>query len=63
MDIFLIVISCVIALLLLGVNIYVLALYCHRILCFLFIKASDSGFGASLYCKILVVLGFTLAWG
>lgn len=30
MDVFLIVISCIVALLLLGINIYVLALYCHR---------------------------------
>ncbi|CAD8181779.1 unnamed protein product [Paramecium octaurelia] len=54
MDVFLIIISCIIAVLLLGINIYILALYCHP---------SDSGFGASLFCKILVVLGFTLAWG
>lgn len=30
MDVFLIVISCIVGLLLLGINIYVLALYCHR---------------------------------
>lgn len=36
---------------LLGVNIYLLALYCHP---------DDKGWGNVVYCKILVVLGLTL---
>lgn len=53
MDAFLIIITIIIAVLLVLVNIYLLAIYCHP---------DDNEFGASLVCKILVVLGLTLAW-
>lgn len=53
MDILLIIVVCIVALMLLYVNIYLLALYCHP---------EDGGFGASLICKIVVVLGLTLSW-
>jgi len=36
---------------LLGVNIYILAMYCHP---------DDKGWGNVVYCKILVVAGLTL---
>jgi len=52
MDVFLIIIMCVVGILLMIVNIYLLALYCHP---------EDGGFGASLFCKIVVVIPlFTL---
>ena len=47
----LIVLSIVFVLILLAINIYLLALYCH---------VDDKGFGTALYCKVLVVLGLTL---
>lgn len=47
MDVFLIIIMCVVGILLMIVNIYLLALYCHP---------EDGGFGASLFCKIVVVI-------
>lgn len=47
MDIVLIIMIVIVSLLLLYVNIYLLALYCHP---------DDGGFGASLVCKIIVVL-------
>ena len=61
MDIFLLIVVIIVGLLLLYVNIYLLALYCHP---------EDGGFGASLICKIVVVkkfklskvLGLTLSW-
>ena len=64
MDILLIIMIVVVSLLLLYVNIYLLALYCHP---------DDGGFGASLVCKIIVVyiyiashhfkiFGLTLSW-
>ncbi|CAD8086320.1 unnamed protein product [Paramecium primaurelia] len=53
MDVFLIIIVCVLALLLMYVNVYLLALYCHP---------EDGGFGSSFFCKIVVVLGLTLSW-
>lgn len=64
MEIFLIIISIVLLILLIGVCIYLLALYCHRNFS-LFSKhilADDSGFGAGYFCKVLVVLGLSLSW-
>ena len=61
MDLFLIILSCVVGVLLLGVNFYLLALYCHRKQ-FFNIKADDKGFGASLFCKVLVVVGMSFSW-
>ncbi len=46
-----IVLIVVFLIILLGINIYLLALYCHP---------DDKGWGNVLYCKILVVLGLTL---
>lgn len=48
-----IVILSIIAALLLVANIYLLAYYCHP---------DDSGFGADLFAKIVVVMGMTLSW-
>lgn len=53
MDVFLIIIVCILGLVLMYVNIYILALYCHP---------EDGGFGSSFLCKIIVVLGLTLSW-
>ena len=50
MDVLLIIMICVVSLLLLYVNIYLLALYCHP---------EDGGFSASLMCKIIVVFNLT----
>jgi LMBR1 domain-containing protein 1 len=56
MDVFLIIVACIVGILMLGVNIYLLALYCHcnKNIKIIFL-AQDKGFGASLFCKILVV--------
>lgn len=54
MDAFLLISTIIIAVVLLFVNIYVLAIYIHP---------DDKGFGTSILAKILVVLGLTLAWG
>lgn len=53
MDAFLIVVTVLLFLLLAYISIYLLALYCHP---------QDAGFGASLFCKLLVVLGFIFTW-
>jgi LMBR1 domain-containing protein 1 len=47
------VMTIVLSVLLLIMNIYLLAYYCHP---------EDNGFGSSLICKIVVVLGMTLSW-
>ena len=64
-DVFTIVVACIIGIILVGVNFYILALYCHRKtsrklyntinFLYIYIKAGDKGFGASLFGKILVV--------
>jgi LMBR1 domain-containing protein 1 len=46
MDIFALIISIILGVLLVFVNFYILALYCHP---------EDGGFGSSLICKIVVV--------
>jgi LMBR1 domain-containing protein 1 len=46
MDVVLIIMIVVVSLLLIYVNVYLLALYCHP---------DDAGFGTSCICKILVV--------
>jgi LMBR1 domain-containing protein 1 len=51
MDALLIVLTVFFVLILLGVNIYLLALYIHT---------DDKGWGTAIYCKVLVVLGLTL---
>jgi len=53
MDWFLLIIIIILSVLLLGVNFYLLILYCHP---------DDSGWGSALFCKILVVMGLTLSW-
>lgn len=53
MEVFMIVILSIIAALLLVANIYLLAYYCHP---------DDSGFGADLFAKVVVVMGMTLSW-
>jgi LMBR1 domain-containing protein 1 len=50
MDVVLIIMIIVVSLLLLYVNVYLLALYCHP---------EDGGFGASLILKIIVVLSIS----
>lgn len=61
MNAFLIIITIVLAVLLLIVNFYLLVLYCHRTY-IIYPIADDRGWGASLFCKILVILGMTLTW-
>jgi LMBR1 domain-containing protein 1 len=53
MDVFMIVMTIILALVLIIVNIYLLAYYCHP---------DDRGFGSALICKFVVVLGMTLSW-
>lgn len=62
MDWFLTIVSVVVGILLVGVNFYLLALYCHRMFDIDNWSADDNGFGASLFCKVIVVLGLTLSW-
>jgi len=54
MDAFLLISIIVVAVVLLLVNIYLLAIFIHP---------DDKGFGTSIFPKIVVVLGLTLAWG
>lgn len=49
MDYFLLIISIVVFIISIISSIYILAIYCH---------SEDKGFGASLFCKILVVIIF-----
>lgn len=44
----------VVALLLLATSFYLLVVYVH---------VDDKGWGTAWYCKILVILAMTLAWG
>jgi LMBR1 domain-containing protein 1 len=53
MDIFFLIFIILVTIALLISNIYILAYYCHP---------DDKGFGSALICKIIVVLGMTLAW-
>ena len=52
-DIFLLIVVIILALILIGVNIYLLVYYSHP---------DDEGFGASIWPKCIVVLGLTLAF-
>lgn len=52
-DIFLIIVICILAIALIFINFYLLVLYSHP---------DDRDWGMSLFCKILVILGFTLSW-
>jgi LMBR1 domain-containing protein 1 len=47
------VMTVILAVLLLVINIYLLAYYCHP---------DDRGFGSALICKICVVIGMSLSW-
>lgn len=47
----LIALAIIFTIILIGINIYILALYSHT---------EDKGFGTALYCKLLVVIGLTL---
>ena len=51
MEAYLIILIVVLSIILLGINIYLLALYVH---------SDDKGWGTAIYCKILVILGLTL---
>ena len=51
MDIFLLITAIVILVLLIGINIYLLAYFCHP---------DDEGFGAHIFCKVVVVNLFNL---
>ncbi len=53
MDVFMLVMTIILAVLLLVTNIYLLAYYCHP---------DDRGFGNAWICKFVVVVGMTLAW-
>lgn len=53
MEVFIIIILVVVAILLLITNIYLLAYYSHP---------DDNGYGADLFCKIVMILGMTLTW-
>lgn len=53
MDIFMLVITVVLSVILIIANIYLLAYYCHP---------DDRGFGNALICKIVVIIGMTLSW-
>lgn len=52
-DVFLIIVTIVLTILLIAANFYLLALYCHK---------DDKGWGAATYCKVMVILGMTLCW-
>jgi len=54
MDALLLVFIIIISILLLLVNVYILAVYIHP---------DDKGFGNSIFPKIIIVLGLSLAWG
>ncbi|KAL4484994.1 hypothetical protein ABPG74_020171 [Tetrahymena malaccensis] len=54
MDIFLLIMTIIIGVLLIFCNLYILGVYCHP---------EDKGFGANAYCKLIVIVGFTLSWG
>jgi LMBR1 domain-containing protein 1 len=47
----LIALAIIFTIILIGINIYILALYSHT---------DDKGFGTALYCKLLVVIGLTV---
>lgn len=53
MDAFLIIVCIIIAILMMIVNFYLLVIYSHP---------DDRGWGVSLYCRGLVLVGFTLSW-
>lgn len=53
MDAFLIIVCIVIAILMMVVNFYLLAIYCHP---------DDRGWGVHWFCRALVLFGFTLSW-
>ena len=59
-----IIIILVLTVLLIFLNFYLLAVYCHRIYKKIIFKniADDRGWGSSLFCKILVIMGMTLTW-
>lgn len=53
MEPFLVIVTIILTVLLLLVNFYLLAIYCHP---------DDKGLGTSLILKILVMVGLTLSW-
>ena len=53
MEPFLVIVTIVLTVLLLLINFYLLAIYCHP---------DDKGLGTSLILKILVMVGLTLSW-
>ena len=53
MDVFLLVASIVLSIVLLLSSFYILAVYCHP---------EDKGFGAGNYCKVIVICSITLSW-
>jgi len=53
MNYYLLMSAIVILVLLVIVNSYMLAYYCHP---------DDKGWGASLFCKLLVIIGMTISW-
>ena len=53
MDVFMIVMTVVLAVLLIISNLYLLVYYCHP---------DDRGFGSGWTCKVVAILGMTLSW-
>ena len=53
MDVLLIISCIIISVLLFVVNFYILVIYSHP---------DDRGWGVSLFCRILVIVGLTLSW-
>ena len=53
MDVFMLVMTIILSVLLVITSIYLLAYYCHP---------EDRGFGSALICKIVVCMGMTLSW-
>lgn len=53
MDIFLLIVTIILAVVLFIVSFYILAIYCHP---------DDKGIGTHLVLKVLVILGLTLSW-
>lgn len=53
MDPFLVIVTIILSILLVFVNLYILAVYCHP---------EDKGMGNHIILKILVIIGLTLCW-
>jgi len=59
-DVLLLVATVIVALILLSISFYVLAIYVHSTP--ISNEADDKGWGTALYCKVLVILSMSLCW-